>query len=263
MTKLPQNQDDVKRIKVNLKYLVIPWFVYEDNRLNATQIKLYGFVNSFRGNYFAFSNEHLASMFKVSERAISDAVSKLQEYGYLKADYRIKANGGKIRFITNLKVDMVNSLTPHEENSESDTKNSSSRTRRTPRDNDNKINENKINKDIYSQIFKVWNEQNVITHRSLTDKMKRGINGRLRDGYNKDDVVRAIYNYSTILRDRRCYFKYKWTLQDFLQRGFEKFLDLDTAKSNYTSGDSNKVSRGSGEISSVGKIIKERFGRGR
>ena len=31
------------------------------------------------------------------------------------------------------------------------------------------------------------------------------------------------------------YFDYKWTLVEFLQRGVEKFLDLEVAKSNYKS----------------------------
>jgi hypothetical protein len=133
--------DSIPSIKVNLKYLVIPFNLYEDNRLNATQIKVFAFINSFRGDKFFFSNAHMADMFKVSEIAISNAVTKLQEYGYIQADYEIKAGGGKIRFIKNLISDEIIESKSYN----SDLKTSLSPTKRHLVDNDNKINGNKLN----------------------------------------------------------------------------------------------------------------------
>lgn len=89
---------------------------------------------------------------------------------------------------------------------------------------------------IYSHIFEVWNHQGIIKHRSLTDKMKRKINGLISDKYTEEEIISSIRNYGEILNGNGYYFKYKWTLQDFLQRGFEKFLDLETAKQNYSEG---------------------------
>jgi len=98
--------------------------------------------------------------------------------------------------------------------------------RRTPK--------RRTNNKIYSRIFEVWNSQKIIQHRSLTDKMKRKINGLIKDKYTEGEIIHSIENYGEIVNGKGYYFKYKWTLPDFLQRGFEKFLDLETAKANFS-----------------------------
>ena len=77
-----------------------------------------------------------------------------------------------------------------------------------------------------------WNSKDIIRHRKLTDKIKRAINGALRS-YSADEICAAIDNYTAILTDDKYYWSYRWTLQDFLQRGIEKFLDFKTAAQNY------------------------------
>lgn len=79
-----------------LSYLVIPDFIYRDSRLNGIAIKVYGFINSY-SNPFFFGNENLAKMFNCSERSITEALSKLEEYGYISMQYTPKAGGGTIR----------------------------------------------------------------------------------------------------------------------------------------------------------------------
>lgn len=79
-------------------------------------------------------------MFNVSERSISSAISKLEELEYIEVNSDIKAGGGTIRYIQNQAVPGK-----VEEVFQSDTKRSSSRTRRGLLPNDNKINGNKIN----------------------------------------------------------------------------------------------------------------------
>lgn len=86
---------------------------------------------------------------------------------------------------------------------------------------------------IYTRIFSFWNSKNIVAHRKLTDKMKRSINGRLRDDYQEDEIKTAIENYSIILNGQEFFWNHRWTLQDFLQRGFDKFLDINIAKENY------------------------------
>lgn len=82
------------------------------------------------------------------------------------------------------------------------------------------------------EIFQCWNSHSIIEHKKLTDKMKTAINGALKD-YAVDDIKKAISNYSEILSGDEYYFSYKWTLTDFLKRGLEKFMDLETARGNY------------------------------
>lgn len=87
--------------KTELEYLVIPRYLYQDNRLNVVALKLYCFINTFTGYNFFFSNEHLADMFRVNIKTISRAIKELTKYGYIKVAYKIKADGGKIRFVEN------------------------------------------------------------------------------------------------------------------------------------------------------------------
>jgi len=87
---------------------------------------------------------------------------------------------------------------------------------------------------LYSIILEAWNSQNIIQHKKITDKMKRAINGRIRDGYSMGEITKTIENYNTILTDESCFFKYKWSLHKFLDRGFESFKDLEIAHTNYT-----------------------------
>lgn len=82
------------------------------------------------------------------------------------------------------------------------------------------------------EIFNHWNSKEIVKHKKLTDKIKRAINGALAD-YNVDEITTAIDNYDKILRDSKYYFKYRWTLKDFLQRGLEKFIDWNICSENY------------------------------
>jgi len=89
-----------------------------------------------------------------------------------------------------------------------------------------------LNKDIYIVIFKLWNEQKVIEHKKLTADMKRAIDTALRD-FTPDEVSQAIKNYAEIVSSDAYFFRYKWTLKDFLKRGLEKFMDAEVARQNY------------------------------
>ena len=81
---------------------------------------------------------------------------------------------------------------------------------------------NNDNKYIYS-VFEFWNEQKIIAHRKLTVRIKRKISGALRD-YALEEIKTAIQNYATILKGKEYYWTHKWTLEEFIQRGLEKFL---------------------------------------
>ncbi len=82
------------------------------------------------------------------------------------------------------------------------------------------------------RIFDHWNSKGIITHREMTDKIRRAINGALRN-YSEDEIYQAIDNYAIILTDDKYFWSYKWTLQKFLQRGLDDFLDFNTAAQNY------------------------------
>ncbi len=85
----------------------------------------------------------------------------------------------------------------------------------------------------YSKLLEIWNNHKIIQHRYLTDSCRGHINSRLENGYTEKDILQAIKNYAHILSEPRYYWKYRWTLDEFLVRGLDKFMDLETAKQNY------------------------------
>ncbi|MDO9580396.1 MAG: hypothetical protein Q7J06_07490 [Bacteroidales bacterium] len=85
------------------------------------------------------------------------------------------------------------------------------------------------------ELFDLWNSLGVIKHKKLTGDMTRAIKAASRD-FSAAEISQAMKNYAHIVNDKQCFFKYRWTLKDFLKRGLEKFLDLEVALSNYRRG---------------------------
>jgi len=88
------------------------------------------------------------------------------------------------------------------------------------------------NKDV-NIIYNKWNDKKIIIHQQLTNQIRSKIISTNKD-YTTNQIITAIDNYAIILNGDY-YFKYKWTLKDFLQRGIDKFLDLQIARDNYKS----------------------------
>jgi hypothetical protein len=119
-------------LSFKLRFLVLPDFIYSDNRLNASDIKVYSFINSYKGEKFYFTNDQLGKMFCVSEDSISRAMVRLEKFSYIEIDYEIKSGGGKIRFVRNRKV------------AESETAKLWIKKPQSRRDKDNKVKDNKL-----------------------------------------------------------------------------------------------------------------------
>jgi DNA-binding MarR family transcriptional regulator len=159
-------EEEAKK-QFELEYLVMPKALYRLD-LNATELKILCFIISYNSEAFYFSNKHLSDMFEVSETSISMAINNLKRKGFLNIKYMIKANGGKIRFIS-----QTNKL---KELLISDFKNSLSRTLRTLKVNkvkDNKIKDNKKKNNIisskidwflleeYQKLYREWKGEDI------------------------------------------------------------------------------------------------------
>ena len=90
------------------------------------------------------------------------------------------------------------------------------------------------------ELFDLWNSLGVIKHKKLTGDMTRAIKAASRD-FSAVEISQATKNYAQIVNDEQCFFKYRWTLKDFLKRGLEKFLDLEVALNNYRRGAGDKM----------------------
>lgn len=87
-------------------------------------------------------------------------------------------------------------------------------------------------KNIYISVFEHWNSKGIIRHRKLTSKMETKIRTALKT-YTEDEIKEIIDTYAEIVLDDKYYFKYKWTLDEFLQRGLTKFENREIAKQNH------------------------------
>ena len=92
-----------------LSYLVMPDYVYSDNRLTDASRRVYCFIHSYTNPFF-FSNGNIAEMFGVHEQTISTAISQLEELGFIKTKYMNKAGGGKTRLSLDAHSNSVSTL---------------------------------------------------------------------------------------------------------------------------------------------------------
>lgn len=89
-----------------LRYLVMPNFVYKDNRLSDVSRRVYCFIHTYEGPKFFFGNENLSKMFNCSEWSITQAITQLKELKYIDTSYVTKGEGGKIRFVIDLMAEL-------------------------------------------------------------------------------------------------------------------------------------------------------------
>lgn len=82
-------------------------------------------------------------------------------------------------------------------------------------------------KTIYEDLLDYWNQKEILVHRKLSPLVKKHCDKLLKNGMTIFEIKKAIDNYSEILEDRTCLFKYKWALHEFLQRegGAQTFID--------------------------------------
>lgn len=85
-----------------LNYLVMPKFVYKDDRLTDIARRVYCFIHTYKSPQFFFSNDHMAEMFNCNPQTISNAIKLLQDLKFINTTYKVKGGGGKIRFIEDL-----------------------------------------------------------------------------------------------------------------------------------------------------------------
>ena len=98
----------------------------------------------------------------------------------------------------------------------------------------NKNDKNDKKDNTYIQLFGYWNSKEIIVHRKLTDKMKTKIRVAL-ENRTKEEIIRAIDNYATVLKSEEYYWTYEWIFEDFLVRGLSKFVDEAHPLTNFLS----------------------------
>ena len=80
-----------------------------------------------------------------------------------------------------------------------------------------KLKETKVN-NIYIDILNFWNSKKIIVHEKTDELLERIEKIIKKKKYKKDNIIEAIKNYSTVLNDEKYFFKYIWSLDNFLGR---------------------------------------------
>lgn len=88
-------------------------------------------------------------------------------------------------------------------------------------------------KQFYTSILSHWNSKKIIVHKYLTSYALGKINAKFDHDFTIEDIKKAVDNYHFILKDKAYFWTKEWALGDFLQRGFDKFLDLEGAQRRY------------------------------
>jgi len=104
-----EDEQETNRIaKANAKLIFCPKFIpfYPEllqHGLTHLEVLLYGFIEFYlhgsKNERFYFTNEQLCDLIKTNPHSVSDGITKLTKMGIIKPQYRIKAGGGRIRFI--------------------------------------------------------------------------------------------------------------------------------------------------------------------
>lgn len=110
---------------------------------------------------------------------------------------------------------------------------------------------------ILLQVFDHWNSQNIIIHKCLNGN-ESTIKTALKN-HTLEEINLAISTYSEIIKDEKYFFKFKWTLKEFLKRGLEKFINPEVAKQNYLK-DKNSGGNGHGINQGNNPQVMAKFG---
>ena len=111
------------------------------------------------------------------------------------------------------------------------------------------------NKD-HIQIFDYWNTKDIKNHRSLSAKQRTKITQRLKE-YPKEEIISAIDNYSTILNGEKYFWNHRWRLEDFLQRGLERFLNESNPLKDYVKAEMRFPDSNEEEDSAIEQTLEQ------
>lgn len=87
------------------------------------------------------------------------------------------------------------------------------------------------NKDLIDAIFKFWNSKHIQVHGKI-ERFKGHINAALGT-YSVEEINKAIENYAVILKSDEYRWDYRWTLDQFLVRGLDRFLEINNPLENF------------------------------
>jgi len=178
-----KQENEINRASARLVFSpeFIPFYpaIQRDFGLSDTETKIYGFIRFFMANNtdkrFYFTDAQISRICYCSADTSNRAISRLAKLGLLEKRSKIKANGGRIRFITDISYNSELGKIP--------TYNRQKLQKNKNKIKENKINNNKINckptvcgKEINQliEIFKAVNPTYTALYRNTTQRKALG-----------------------------------------------------------------------------------------
>ena len=205
-------------------YSILPANVRYDERLKANEKLLYSEITALANmhGYCYASNGYFANLYDVSKRTISNWISNLDKFGYIKLEYEYKKNSKEIE---KRKIFIASSIVvkedPHEENFHTPMKKTSIPPRRNllyPHEEnfqDNNTSINTINKnnsysqarpdraskdpsrDLRKDIISYLNKKTNKHYKPNSNKTKSLINARFNEGFQDLDDYKKVIDTKT------------------------------------------------------------------
>lgn len=102
-------------------------------------------------------------------------------------------------------------------------------------------------------IFNYWNEMGIHHHRNLTEEIEKVIKKAIKM-YGLETIKESIHNYSIIYNDKNYFFKYKWTLKEFLNQSnaLPEFTNEGSKWINYINSKQGKKAQEKQILNNVG-----------
>jgi len=95
----------------------------------------------------------------------------------------------------------------------------------------------------FDEILNHWNSLDIIRHKKMTLKTQKKIRDLIKnDGFTIQDILIFMDRYNVTLKDEHYFFKYKWSLEEFITRekGVKEFKDDSGKWLNYLNSPSGK-----------------------
>ncbi|GAQ18000.1 DNA-binding protein [Oceanobacillus picturae] len=224
---------NVVRVKKNSNFVVMDKTALNDKSLTWKAKGIMAFMLS-KPDDWVFYLDEIAKNSADGMASFRSGFNELKKAGYVKRVQKRDENG---KFIWETIVyeipltDFPQVENPHVENPHMENRNLLN----------NDLTKNDLTKNdssIYS-IFEHWNDQSIIQHKRMNQKMKSHTNARLED-YSEEELKKAIDNYKTVLSGTEYYWTHKWTYEEFMKpNNVVRFLDQAEPFNNFRKGDNN------------------------
>lgn len=174
-----------------------------------------------------------------SRAKIMRKFKKLEEKGYIKRKILFSKNGvkGKYSYLTiTSKLEFLSEYTLSQNETTPCVK-----MRQPLYQNETTLVSKRDNKDspiidspIIDSIYIHFNSKKIVVSRSKTEKIVKAIKNALKN-YSEEEIIKAIDNYNTVIKDNEYYFDTKWGLETFLKQsnGLAHFVDDGEKWINY------------------------------